>query len=357
MRVALVCPYSLTIPGGVQNQVLALARSLRSVGHHVRVLGPCDGPPPDSGVTALGNSVPFASNGSVAPIAPDFACALRTIRALRDGEFDVVHIHEPLCPGPSLTSLLFTDRPTIGTFHRSGGSALYDVFRPIARLVGRRLTIRSAVSADAEETIAAVIGGTYERVFNAVEVDRFVKASPAPTQGPTLFFIGRHEPRKGLDVLLEAIAELPAHVRLWVASDGPQTPELRTRFGDDERIEWLGRISDDDAASRLRAADVFCAPSLHGESFGIVLLEAMAAQTAIVASDLPGYRNVARHEVDALLVPPGDAGALAAAVRRLLDEPDLCDRLVTAGEARAEEFAMERLADRYVELYDQALRA
>ena len=350
----MVCPYSLTIPGGVQNQVLALARTLRTAGHDVRVLAPCDGPPPDSGVSALGNSVPFASNGSVAPIAPDFACALRTIRALRDGDFDVVHIHEPLCPGPSLYALLSTDRPTVGTFHRSGGSALYDIFKPVARIVGRRLTIRTAVSVDAENTIAAVIGGTYERVFNAIEVDRFVKASPTATTGPTLFFIGRHEPRKGLDVLLEAMAELPAEVRLWVASDGPQTEELRARFGDDHRVEWLGRISDEEAASRLRAADVFCAPSLHGESFGIVLLEAMAAQTAIVASDLPGYRNVATHDVDALLVPPGDASALAATIRRLLAEPDLCDRLVTAGESRAQEFAMDRLADRYVELYERA---
>ena len=355
VRVALVCPYSLTIPGGVQNQVLALARSLRAMGHSVRVLAPCDGPPPDSGVTALGNSVPFASNGSVAPIAPDFACALRTIRALRDGDFDVVHVHEPFCPGPSLYSLIATDRPTVGTFHRSGASRAYDALKPIVRLVGRRITLRCAVSVDAEKTIAAVLGGTYERVFNAIDVDRFVKASPAPTDGPTLFFIGRHEPRKGLDVLLEAMRLLPDEVRLWVASDGPQTAELQERYGGDPRIEWLGRISDEDAASRLRAADVFCAPSLHGESFGIVLLEAMAAQTAIAASDLPGYRNVARHDVDALLVPPGDAPALAATIRRLLNEPDLRARLVAAGEARAQEFSMDRLADRYVELYERVL--
>ena len=353
----MVCPYSLTIPGGVQNQVLGLARALRTIGHEVRVLAPCDGPPPDSGVTALGNSVPFASNGSVAPVAPDFVCALRTIRAIRDGDFDVVHIHEPLCPGPPLTSLLFTDRPTVGTFHRSGGSALYEVFKPIARLVGRQLTMRTAVSVDAEKTIAAVIGGEYERVFNAIDIDRYVKASPWPTEGPTVFFIGRHEPRKGLDVLLEAMRDLSPDVRLWVASDGPQTEELRGRFEGDDRIEWLGRISDDEAASRLRAADVFCAPSLHGESFGIVLLEAMAAQTAIVASDLPGYRNVARPDVDALLVPPGDAKACAAAITRLLAEPDLCERLVAAGEARARDFAMDRLAERYVDLYERAIAA
>ena len=351
----MVCPYSLTIPGGVQNQVLGLARALRAVGHDVRVLGPCDGPPPDAGVTALGKSVPFASNGSVAPIAPDFACALRTIRALRDGGFDVLHIHEPFCPGPPVTSLLFTERPTVGTFHRSGASRAYDALKPVVRWVGRRLTLRCAVSADAEATIAAVAGGTYERVFNAIEADRFIKASPWSTDAPTIFFIGRHEPRKGLDVLLEAMAHLPPDVRLWVASDGPQTDALRERFRGDGRVEWLGRISDDEAASRLRGADVFCAPSLHGESFGIVLLEAMAAQTAVVASDLPGYRNVATPDVDALLVPPGDATALAAGIRRVLAGPPLRERLVAAGEGRAQEFTMDRLADRYVELYERAL--
>jgi phosphatidylinositol alpha-mannosyltransferase len=355
VRVGLVCPYSLSLPGGVQGQVLGLARALRNLGHNVRVLAPCDGPPPDSGVTPLGNSIPLASNGSVAPIAPDAANALRTIAALRDEAFDIVHLHEPMVPGPTMTALLFADEPLVGTFHRAGASSAYDKLRPVVRSFGRRLSLRCAVSEDARATAHDALGGDYELVFNGIETDRFTKATAWPTDGPTVFFIGRHEHRKGLGVLLEAMASLPKDLHLWVAGDGPQTAELQATVKGDQRIEWLGRISDDEVARRLKGADVFCAPSLHGESFGVVLLEAMAAQTAIVASDLPGYRNVARPDSDALLVPPGDSVALAVALRRVLDDRRLGADLVRAGEVRAEEFSMDRLAERYEQLYGSLL--
>lgn len=333
--------------------MLALARSLRALGHETRVLAPCDGPPPDAGVTPLGKSIPLATNGSVAPIAPDFSCALRTIRALRDEDFDIVHLQEPICPGPTLTTLLFSDQPMIGTFHRSGASRAYAALNPIVRGVAHRLTVRAAVSKDALATARDAMPGDYELVFNGIEVERFAKATPWPTDGPTVFFIGRHEERKGLDVLLAALDHLPADVHLWVAGDGPQTASLRAQTAGDARIEWLGRIPDQEAASRLRSADVFCAPSLHGESFGVVLLEAMAAQTPIVASDLPGYRNVARPSVDAVMVPPGDPVALADALRVVLTDSALAAELVAAGELRANEFSMDRLAERYVAMYER----
>jgi phosphatidylinositol alpha-mannosyltransferase len=352
VRVAQVCPYSLTIPGGVQGQVLALARSLRALGHETRVLAPCDGPPPDAGVTPLGKSIPMASNGSVAPIAPDFSCALRTIRSLRDEGFDVVHLQEPLCPGPTLTTLLFSDRPMVGTFHRSGASRSYAALGGIARRVSGRLAVRTAVSRDALATARDAVSGDFELLFNGIEVERFAKAEAWPTDGPTVFFLGRHEERKGLDVLLAALDSMP-DVRLWVAGQGPQTDSLRARTAGNERIEWLGRVDDEEAAARLRGADVFCAPSLHGESFGVVLLEAMAAQTPIVASDLAGYRNVATPDVDALLVAPGDPVALAGALRRVLTDASLAAQLTAAGEARAAEFSMDRLAERYIALYER----
>ncbi|HEX9995420.1 MAG TPA: glycosyltransferase family 4 protein [Acidimicrobiales bacterium] len=351
MRIGVVCPYSLTMPGGVQGQVLALARVLRAAGHEARVLAPCDGPPPDAGVTPLGKSIPTAANGSVAPIAPDPACALRTIRALRDEEFEVLHLHEPLAPGPTMTTLIFKSAPTVGTFHAAGGSAAYRWLRPGVRALADRLDHRCAVSEDATAMAAKALGGEYTLVWNGIEVERYAKAPAWPTEGPTILFVGRHEPRKGLAVLLDAMEHLPADVRLWVASDGPDTPALRARTAGDPRVEWLGRIGEDEKASRLQGADVFCAPSLHGESFGVVLLEAMAASTPVVASDLPGYRNVARGDVDALLVPPGDAGALAAALRRVLDGGPLAAELAAAGERRAAEFSMEHLADRYLEIY------
>jgi phosphatidyl-myo-inositol alpha-mannosyltransferase len=357
VRIGLICPYSLTLPGGVQGQVLGLARALRGHGHDVRVLGPCDGPPPDAGVTPLGNSVPLAANGSVAAIAPDLPCTLRTIRALRDEAFDVVHVHEPLVPGPCMTTTLLKSAPQLGTFHAAGVSAAYRWAGGPLRWVADHLDLRCAVSDDARALAARYLHGEYEMVFNGIEVPRFAKATPAPTEGPTILFLGRHEERKGLAVLLAALPDLPSDVRIWVASDGPQTAELQARVAGDPRVAWLGRIDDAEKARRLRGADVFCAPSLHGESFGVVLLEAMAAGTPIVATDLPGYANVARPDREALLVPPGDAGALAAALRRVLQDGDCAARLVDAGTQRAEELSMDRLAERYLHLYDRLLEA
>src|SRR5206468_813508 len=163
----------------------------------------------------------------------------------------------------------------------------------------------------------------------------------------TVFFVGRHEPRKGLRTLIEAVRLLPADVRVWVAGDGEETEELRTATADDSRIEWLGRISELEKARRLRGADVFCAPSLHGESFGVVLLEAMAAQTAIVASDIPGYARVARPDIDAVLVPPGDPVALAKALGEVLSDGRRAAQLVASGDSRATQFSMDRLAEGY----------
>jgi phosphatidyl-myo-inositol alpha-mannosyltransferase len=355
VRIGLVCPYSLTVPGGVQAQVLSLARMLREQGTDVRVLAPCDGPPPDPAVTPLGESVPTASNGSFAPLAPDPAAQLRTIRALRDEAFDVVHLHEPIAPGPTMTALLFRNAPMLGTFHRAGDSAAYALLRPAVRWLARRLDLRCAVSKDALATAEAALGGTYELLFNGIEVERFAKAVPAPSTGPTIFFIGRHEDRKGLAVLLDALRRLPPDVTVWVGGTGPQTDALRARHGGDPRIVWLGRLSDEEVAARMRGADVFCAPSLHGESFGVVLLEAMAAGAVVVASALDGYANVATDGVDALLTPPGDSVALGDALARVLGNGRLRQELVAAAEARAQAFSMAHLAEAYTERYERLI--
>jgi phosphatidyl-myo-inositol alpha-mannosyltransferase len=351
VRVGLLCPYSLSIPGGVQGQVLGLARVLRQLGHEARVLGPCDGPPPAPFVTALGKSVPAAANGSVAPLAPDPAAQLRTMRALWDEDFDVLHLHEPFAPGPCMTALVIKPAPTIGTFHAAGESFAYKHLGAGTRFLNRRLDLRCAVSDDARQLASSAVAGSFTLLFNGVELDTYRAAAPWPTDGPTIFFCGRHEPRKGLAVLLEAMAGLPADVRLWVGSDGPETAQLMARWAGDPRVEWLGRLSEEEKVARLRGADVFCAPSLRGESFGVVLIEAMAAETPIVATELPGYANVARAGQDAELVAPGDPKALAAALERVLEDSALSGRMVASGRERAQEFSMHRLADRYVELY------
>ena len=357
LRVGLVCPYSLSVPGGVQAQVLGLARALRREGHEARVLGPCDGPPPEAFVTPLGASLPTAANGSIAPLAPDASAALRTIRVLNDEAFDVVHVHEPLAPGPPLTSVLMQAAPVVGTFHAAGRSSGYQVFGWFLRWVAERIDRKVVVSKDALELVQASIPGEYDILFNGVEIDEIASTAPTPSSQPTIFFCGRHEERKGLAVLLDAFRELPADVRLWIASDGPDSARLRAEHAGDERITWLGRISDAEKFARLRGADVFCAPSLHGESFGVVLIEAMAAGTAVVASGLDGYRNVATDGVDALLVPPGDRPALAGALGDVLHDHDLAHSLRTAGAVRAQDFAMTNLAAEYVRIYRQLLAA
>lgn len=355
MRIAQVCPYSLSLPGGVQEQVLSLSRSLRGLGHETTVLAPCDGPPPEAGVVPLGRSIPFASNGSVAPLAPDPACAARTLAAFKAGDFDVIHLQEPFAPGPTLTALLSNQRRMVGTFHRAGGSSAYTALAPIVRRLASRLEVRCAVSEDARKTAHEAMGGDYEMVFNGIDIDRYAQGEAWAKDAPTIFFVGRHEQRKGLDVLVEAMGDIGPDARLWVASDGPQTAELRAKTIDDERIEWLGRISNEEKAARLRAADVFCAPSLHGESFGVVLLEAMAAGAPIVASDLPGYRNVARPDEHAVLVQPGDATALASALNKLLGDEGRRDEFRAAGRERAGEFSMDALARRYLSIYEASV--
>lgn len=356
MRIGLVCPYSLTVPGGVQMQVLAIARELRSRGHEARVLGPCDGPPPASFVTPLGNSLPTAANGSIAPLAPDPPAAIRTIRVLNDEGFDVLHVHEPLAPGPTLTSVLMHPAPIVGTFHAAGRSTSYRLLKSALSQMIKRIDHKVVVSKDALDLAQSHLGGEYEILFNGVDIDQIQRVAPMAVDHPTIFFCGRHEERKGLRVLIDAFESMPADTVLWVAGDGPDTRSLMHETAGRDRIHWLGRITDEDKFARLRGADVFCAPSLGGESFGVVLIEAMAAGTTVVASALDGYKNVATHEVDALLSEPGSVAGLATQLRRALAEPELTSRLRQAGSLRAERFSMVNLVDRYVEIY-QALMA
>lgn len=349
----MVCPYSLSIPGGVQAQVLGLSRELRRMGLEVRVLGPCDGPPPESFVTPLGDSLPTAANGSIAPLAPDPAAALRTFRALRDEAFDVVHVHEPLAPGPTITSVTLHTAPTVGTFHAAGQSSSYRFLAPMLRRLTDRIDHKVVVSKDALALVQGYLGGEYEVLFNGVDTHEIRAATPVVHDRPAVFFLGRHEERKGLEVLLAALRLADLDVSCWIAGEGPDTRRLRVEYAADDRLEWLGRITDVERNARLRGASVFCAPSLHGESFGVVLIEAMAAGTPVVASALDGYRNVATDGVDALLVPPGDAEALQAALRRVLGDRPLAASLVAAGARRADEFAMSNLAARYVDIYER----
>lgn len=355
LRIAMVCPYSISIPGGVQAQVLGLSRELRRLGHEVRVLAPCDGPPPEPFVTPVGNSLPTSTNGSIAPVAPDPSAALRTMRALNDEAFDVIHLHEPLVPGPTATALLLQIAPTVGTFHAAGESGSYRAFNRTARWAAGHLNTRVAVSVAAEDLARRYLGGDYTVLYNGIETVRFRLSDTSRETGPTILFCGRHEPRKGLEILLEAMTLLPGEFRLWVASDGPELAALEERYRSDARISWLGRVTDDEKVRLLNKATFFCAPSLGGESFGLVLLEAMAAGACLVASDIDGYRQVARHAEDGWLVSPQDPGALAEVLCMLWSDSERREQLVAGGFARAQHFSMETLARQYVEIYERLL--
>jgi phosphatidylinositol alpha-mannosyltransferase len=366
VKIAMLSPYALTRPGGVQGQAIGLARSLRSLGHDVTVLGPADKdrPVPESAGThyVIGPPTALHSNGSVAPVALRPAAAARVEHFVRTGGFDVVHVHEPLAPVAAYGLALRTPRPMVGTYHRSGVSRWVPVLRPLATLVGRRMQVRVAVSEAARETGIEAGGGEFEVLFNGVDVDRFESAPPVrDEQGrPAVLFLGRHEVRKGLSVLLDAFARVERPAVLWVAGDGPATEVQRRRYPESDRVRWLGMLSDEEVASRLAGADVLCAPSLHGESFGMVLLEGMAGGCAVVASDIEGYRAAAGGHAE--LVPPGDVPALARALDvAMADVADGSGRSSPEAHKAAREHArgwsMETLAARYVDVYTRAIDA
>jgi phosphatidylinositol alpha-mannosyltransferase len=351
----------------VQGQVLALAGALQAIGHDVTVLAPVDGAVATSQlaegtVVALGRSLPIPANGSVAPVGLGPFAARRAVAAVRHRGVDILHVHEPLAPGAGYACLVACPQPKVGTFHRAGSSTAYRLLRPAVRWLAGRLDVRCAVSPDAAATARHALGGTYDIVGNGVELDRFAGAEPWPTSGPTVIFVGRHERRKGLGILVDAFARIPdgagPRPTLWVVGHGPDTDALRARGAADGRVQWLGRIDDGELASRLRGADVLCAPSLGGESFGMVLLEAMAARAAVVASDIPGYRFVTGGH--GLLVPPGNVGALADAIVRAVTDaasatglcgPAALDRAFD----HASQWSMAALADRYVGIYEATM--
>ncbi len=347
----MVCPYSLSIPGGVQAQVMGLSRELRKMGIEVRVLAPCDGPPPATFVTPLGNSLPTSANGSMAPLAPDPSCSLRTMRALGDEQFDVLHLHEPFIPGPTQTAMLLHPAPVIATFHAAGDSPSYKYLKVSIKPAAANIAHAVAVSKDAAELVRRYIGGDYEILYNGVELDAY-RSSPAhPTTGPTIFFCGRHEERKGLDVLLAAVQELGPEVRVWVGSTGPDSARLQVQYASDSRIEWLGRLTDADKMARLRGADVFCAPSLHGESFGVVLIEAMAAETPSSPAGSTVTATWRRTESTPSWSSRATSTRWPSALKRALYEPGLSESLRRAGSQRSKDFSMTALARRYAEHY------
>lgn len=368
MRVALVSPYDLAVPGGVQSHVLSLADALRAGGDDVCVIAPGPG---DHVSVGTARGIPF--NGSVAPIALGPAVAARTVAALRRFAPDVVHVHEPLVPVTGIAAAMGAgDVAVVATFHASSSSRWLRAARPLGRRVATRLDDLIAVSDAAARTHASMIGVDARRFHilpNGVDVRRFAEAAPRTTlarlDGPTLLFVGRLEPRKGLDVLVRAYTLLKTRhpdLQLVVVGEGPQLARSRALLPErlSADVHLLGKLSGDELPGVFRACDVFVAPSRGGESFGIVLLEAMASGCAVVASAIDGYRTVVTDGVDGRLVTPEDPTSLADAIGALLDNPDHAQAMVAEGRRRVEAFDWRVVADairaRYVRAFERRPR-
>ncbi|MEP6696144.1 MAG: glycosyltransferase family 4 protein [Pseudonocardiales bacterium] len=331
MRIGIVAPYSFDLPGGVRAHVEDLAEALIAMGHHVSVLAPADDPAglPSYVVAVPGRTLPVPYNGSVSRIAIGPMAVARVRKWLREGRFDVLHVHEPTVPSLPMMALLAARGPIVATFHTAKPrsrmlGAAQSMLQPMLEKVSGRI----AVSAAARKLQVRHLDGGAVEIPNGVAVARFAGAEPLPGwpgEGGAIGFLGRFdEPRKGFAVLLAAFERLAAErprLRLLVAGPGEAvdvladlSPALR------ERVVMLGRVSERDKARMLRSVDVYAAPNLGGESFGIILTEAMAAGTPIVASDLEAFRAVLDDGSTGVLFPTGDATALAGALGALLDD-------------------------------------
>jgi phosphatidyl-myo-inositol alpha-mannosyltransferase len=331
MRVGLVCPYDWEVPGGVREHISGLAEALIELGHQVSVIAPAD----DDAelpyyVVPAGRAVPVPYNGSVARLAFGFLSASRVRRWLKEGDFDVLHVHEPAAPSLSLLACWVADGPIVATMHAAmPRSRALHAAQPILASALEKISGRIAVAEAARSTLVEHLGGDAVLIPNGVHVSRYEKAEPLPGfpgNGGTLGFLGRmDEARKGLDVLLAAFTLMaPERPQLRLLIAGPGDPDEvyeQVPAALRERVVVLGRVSDADRIRMLHSVDVFCAPNTGGESFGYVLVEAMASGAPIVASDLEAFRQVLRGGEAGELFPTGDAAALAAAAGRLLDDP------------------------------------
>jgi phosphatidyl-myo-inositol alpha-mannosyltransferase len=374
MRVALVSPYSYTYPGGVGRHVEALASELTVQGHEVRLLAPYDPddrlarvmhrgaaperrPVPDF-LIPLGRTVGLPANGAVSNVSL-FPEAVATLgRELRNGGYDVVHVHEPNAPAVSWYAAEAARQPTVATFHTYSTSWLLNTTASVAgaRRVYSKLNARIAVSEAAEWTARRFYGGRYRIVPNGVDLAA-ARPDPARPNGHlNILFVGRAEGRKGLPVLLRAFEALRlagVDARLTVA--GATEEEVAPLLLDTEGVEIAGRVSEEEKWRLLGQADLLCAPSLGGESFGMVLTEAFASSTPVVASNIAGYRDVVRNRMDGLLVPAGDAVELGETLRDLALDPRRRQCMARSARDRAERFAWPQVGREVTEIYQEAL--
>jgi phosphatidylinositol alpha-mannosyltransferase len=367
MKVGIVCPYSLDVPGGVQAHVMDLARALRRLGHEVDVLAPADEDSPvPSFVTPAGRAMGIPYNGSVARLAFGPRSFAKVRRWIREHDFDVLHLHEPTAPSLSFLALMVADGPIVATFHTSTPrSRALSAFQLILQPFLEKVTARIAVSALARRVQVEHLGGDAVEIPNGVDVSFFADAEPLigyPRSGGTVGFVGRFtEPRKGMTVLLGALRRLvPDFPDLQLLVVGRGDPDdLREAAGPElaDRIVLLGQADDKVKAQALRSMDVYCAPNTGGESFGVILTEAMAAGTAVVASDIDAFRRVLDDGAAGTLATVHDERALAEAIRAMLVDPVHRAELAAAAQKRVAAFDWSVLTTRVLRVYETAIAA
>lgn len=358
LRIGLVCPYAWDVPGGVQFHVRDLAMILTEWGHHVSVIAPAleEEALPDY-VTSAGRAVPVPYNGAVARLSFGPVAAARLRRWIDEGEFDLLHIHEPPTPSVSLLACWLADGPMVGTFHMAvERSRAMNAVSPILEPALERLSLRIAVSPAARDTALAHHGRDVVILPNGVDTEFFANAQPTSQwQGKTLAFIGRfEEPRKGLGILLEAMPQvLNRHpdTRLLIAGPGDPT-ELESLMSPDvvASTEFLGRVSEEEKAQLLKSATLYIAPNTGGESFGIIIAEAMSAGTPVVASDLEAFVDVLRG--GGVHFANGSVDGLAASIVGLLDSPEWRAELGAVGAAMSKRYDWKSVAGELLTIYE-----
>jgi len=363
VRIALVCPYEWEASGGVQVHVRNLALRLLERGHDVGVLAPTTTAASEAWVRSVGRPLRFPYRGTVAPIAPQ--SYRRTRAALGDFRPQLVHVHEPLSPSASMFATLATRAPVVATVHAYlDRSIAMELAAPVLRRIWRRVTVGVAVSQAASSFMRrAIPEAVLEIVPNGVDVGGFAHAEPMGDlmPGRRILWVNRLDAQKGFPVALAAFAKVLSKVPdaiLIVVGEGNDREALALLTASARaRVEMRGAAPNEAIPSYLAASEVFVSPAIGQESFGIVLVEAMAAGVPVVATDIPGYREVVSDGVEGLLVPPRDPEALAAALVRVLTEPELAAGLGDAGRARALSFDWPIVVDRLEELYARAVES
>lgn len=365
MKIGIVTTTYHPYPGGVPEHVYHTCIELGRLGHDVRVVTThfrSGRAPNEEQVIRIGRSVPIPANGSICPVAVDVRMRRKVRRALQAARFDVLHVHEPLMPGLCLAVLAEAEVPVVGTFHANNEGALgYRLFRSFLDNYLDKLDARIAVSAAAVRTISRHFGGEYTIIPNGVDIERFSITAPARDEETfTILFVGRLEPRKGAKFLLRAMPRILREVpraRLVVVGSGPMSGYYRSHLPNNvaDRVVFAGRVSGEALTRYYAEADVFCSPATGGESFGIVLIEAMAAGAAVVASDIAGYRDVVKDGVTGLLVRRGDPDSIAEGLIRLARDGELRQRLTESAGREVRQYSWDRVTGRILDVYESVL--